>query len=185
MTWMYGEDWEYAASRLADSLVMHNGQPFMVMDITPGMEAIGNYLASGEEAIVPAVELDLIPVQLGYVNCVKTAYYACRTPARRYKQGLRKDNLICTGLNGMYIDLGLRKLCDTILNRFPTFKECVSGVKAYKSVAWHRDWAMDNAGLVYYRGSDIVGRVVKGGEQTHVVLDESYSYLLEALVEVT
>ena len=181
MTWMYGEDWEYADSRLADTVVCHNGKPFYVSRILPDMTAAGIDLVANKDVTVPAVELELTPVKLGYCNFNKKAYYVCRIPSRRYKQGLRKDNMLCRALSGAPARLEYAQLANTIMNVFPDFKKCLDSVAVLHSMAWHRDWAMDKGGSVYYRGTDVVGSLVEG----KVVLSTQYTYLKEALAEVT
>lgn len=181
MTWMYGEDWEYADSRLADTVVCHNGRPFHVSHITAVMTAYGTDLVSGKVVEIPARELELTPVKLGYCNFNKKAFYVCRIPSRRYKQGLRKDNMLCKALSGAAARLEYAQLANTIMGVFPDFKKCVASVTALHSMAWHRDWAMDKDGRVYYRGTDIVGSLVEG----KVVLSTQFAYLKEALAEVT
>lgn len=181
MTWMYGEDWEYADSRLADTVVCHNGRPFYVHRIMPAMVAMGIDLVSNKDVSVPAVELELTPVKLGYCNFNKKAFYVCRIPSRRYKQGLRKDNMRCTALNGGAARLEYAQLANTIMGVFPDFQKCIDNVVNLHSMAWNRDWAMDKLGFVYYRGTDIVGSLVDG----KVVLSTQFAYLKEALAEVT
>lgn len=181
MTWMYGDDWEYAESRLVDTLVTHNGRPFFVHRITPELVVIGKDVINATVIEVPAVELDLTPVKLGYCNYNKKAYYVCRMPARRYKQGLRIDNLHCSSLLGSPARLQYEYLTNTILGVFPSFAKCVDSVKKLHSLAWHRDWAMDNMGTIYHRGTDVVGMLENG----KVVLTPQFKHLKEALAEVT
>lgn len=181
MTWMYGEDWEYADSRLSDTVVCHNGRPFYVHRILQGMVALGIDLVHNKDASVPAIELELTPVKLGYCNFNRKAYYVCRIPSRRYKQGLRKDNMSCRALSGAPARLEYSQLTNTIIGVFPDFQKCVANVANLHSMAWHRDWAMDKAGCVYYRGTDIVGHIVEG----KVVLATQFTHLKEALAEVT
>lgn len=181
MTWMYGEDWEYAESRLAETLVTHNGRPFFVCRIMPDLVAYGRDIITDAMVHVPAVELDLTPVKLGYCNYNKKAYYTCRIPARRYKQGLRMDNLYCRGLQGLPARLQYEHLTNTIMGVFPSFEKCLDSVKKLNSMAWHRDWAMDREGTIYHRGTDVVGMLQKD----KVVLTPTFEYLKEALAEVT
>ena len=181
MTWMYGDDWEYAESRLIETLVTHNGRPVFVYRIMPDLIASVKDIIDGEMRHVPAVELDLTPVKLGYCNYNKKAYHACRIPARRYKQGLRLENMHCRTLQGLPARLQYEHLTNTIMGVFPSFEKCIESVKKLNSMAWHRDWAMDKDGVVYHGGTDVVG-VLKDSK---VVLTPTFEYLKEALAEVT
>jgi len=179
---MYGDDWEYADTRLSDTVVTHNGKPLHIMAITDRMTAVALCLVTGDDVEVNAIELDLTPVKLGYCNYNKKVFYVCRVPVRRYKQGLRRENMSCVSLTGLPSMLSYQYLVNTIMDVFPTFGKCLASVgnNRISSMAWHRDWAMDSNLDVYYRGNDRVGHV-EGGV---VVLGKQFTYLKEALSEV-
>lgn len=179
----YGEDWEYAHSRLAETIVRIEEVPIYVYGVSRDM--LVKYIPlSAIDADAPLIchinDLDITPVPLGYCNYGKNASYLTRMPMRRdWRQGLRRGNF--TSLSGVdpnkipYTELGL-----TIMGSYPTFAMTLKSIKGVKSMAWHRHWALDNGGSVFYKGSSLpVGTIANGC----VELDSRHHYLAEALKE--
>lgn len=178
MSWPYSDDWEYANSRLAETVVSHNERPFFVYNVRDGV-ATGYYLDNPEQRLVNAKELDTIPVKLGYANFNGKCYYLTRVPKRRdWRQGLRKENMESIPRQGIRV-LDWRVIGQTILGKYPTFKKCLQVASTGKQLAWHRQWAL-SGGDVLYRG-EWVGRVDAEG---NITLDKEFTYLKEALAEV-
>lgn len=175
MSWMYGEDYQYAASRLETTVVTHNGKPVLVRQIQADGATLLAPLDGGKIYATQARELDCTPVQLGYVHYMDLLVYCQRMPARRYRQGLSEVTLFCIkNGGGMIHPIPMNFLYDCIVNNYPAYEACVVSVVP---MAWHRDWASSSTKL-YYKGG-LVGKTIKGLP----VLNEQYQYLKEALSE--
>lgn len=177
---MYGDDHEYANSRLAETIVRLNGEPVYIINVSRGMKANCTRLDNDEAFVCDANELDLHPVPLGYCNYNKYACYLSRIPMRRdWRQGLRKGNYISlSGADASRIPYdAVRKV---IIGEFPTYKACLEAVKKLKSIAWHRHWAIDAHGQLLYKGGERPVGIIKDGLPE---LFSRYMYLTEALKE--
>jgi hypothetical protein len=177
---MYGDDYDYAHSRLVDTIVRLKGEPVFVHKVSKGMIATVHRLDDEEVFNCAAGELDLHPVPLGYCNFNKHACYISRVPMRRdWRQGLRRGNFISQGAvnaDRRPFD-AIRK---TILDEFPKFTDALKIIKKIKSVAWHRHWAMDAHGQLLHKGGERPVGIVEDGIP---VLTSRYMYLTEALKE--
>ena len=178
---MYGKDYEYANSRLSETIVRRNGEPVYVYGVRGGMSVQFASLENLDDVIECHIdELDLHPVPLGYCNYNKLASYLSRVPMRRdWRQGLRRGNFV--SLSGIDANrIPYECLRQAILGDYPTFTAALEAVKKMKSIAWHRHWSLDvNMQVLYKGGVRPVGRVENG----QVVLDSRYMYLTEALKE--
>jgi hypothetical protein len=180
---MYGEDADYADSRLAGTIVrLLNGEPVFVHHVRGGMDALVSTLADLYTPFnVHAGELNLVPVALGMCNFNEGAHYLSRIPLRRdWKQGLRKENFTCDTVHVQLIPP--TTLRQVILGEYPTLDECIKlcAEKKVGSVAWHRHWAITSKGILRYKNEGPVGIVRDGA----LALNEPYRYLQEALGEV-
>lgn len=178
---MYGTDYEYANSRLTETIVRLKGEPVFIHRIGPGMVAHYNLLeGDGEVHSCMTEELDLRPVPLGYCNYNKHACYLSRIPMRRdWRQGLRRGNFI--SLSGAAAErIPYEALKKVILGDYPTFAAATEAVKKIKSIAWHRHWAIDCHGQILHKGHEKPVGLVRNGE---IELHSKYIYLTEALKE--
>lgn len=178
---MYADDYEYANSRLTETIVRLKGEPVYVYKVGPGMKT--DYSLLNEMHVMKQCkteELDLKPVPLGYCNYNKNACYLSRIPMRRdWRQGLRRGNFASlSGMNADRIPYEALKQC--IIGEYPTFTAALEAVKKLKSIAWHRHWCVDANNQVFYKGNGRPVGVVSG---TDIVLSSKYQYLKEALKE--
>lgn len=178
---MYGTDYEYANSRLTETIVRLKGEPVYVYNVRNGMKVQYGVLKDLDTILECQLEeLDLHPVPLGYCNYNKLASYLSRVPMRRdWRQGLRRGNFV--SLSGIDANrIPYESLRQAILGDYPTFTAAVEAVGKVKSIAWHRHWAVNINGQVLYKGGvRPVGKIENG----QVVLDSRYMYLTEALKE--
>lgn len=178
---MYSDDYEYAHSRLSETIVRLGDKPVYVFKVSPGMLVQYAFLENLEDIKVCDIdELDLHPVPLGYCNYNKHACYLTRMPMRRdWRQGLRRGNF--TTLSGVSAErIPYDSLHQTIVGDYPTFTACLEAVKKVKSIAWHRHWALGPLAQVLYKGGvKPVGKIVNG----ELELYPRYKYLNEALKE--
>lgn len=179
---MYGDDYEYANTRLAETIVRLGDDPVYVHMVEQGMRVVYQKLEDmdGDIKEVHIDELDLRPVKLGYINVRGGCDYLTRFPMRRdWRQGLRKGNFCAVGgvLDAMRINY--KDLDRVIRGIYPSFDKAVS---LKYSTAWHREWAVkkvDDAKLLWYKGQKIVGTIDDNGP----MLNEKFIYLREALQE--
>lgn len=180
---MYGKDYEYANSRLVETIVRRAGVPIFVVSVNRGMVVYYYNLdeMDGDLKTCDIDELDLHPVPLGYCNFNKYATYLSRIPMRRdWRQGLRKGNFTSQGAGYPGERIPYEALSQVIIGDYPAYKACLDAVLKVKSMAWARHWSVDNALDVFYKGGrNPVGKVEEG----NVILIPSFSYLKEALQE--
>lgn len=121
----YGDDYEYASTRLKGSIVFLKDDPIYVMAI--GGDGIIKYtnLGGKEPYLTHLKELVLTPPTLGYVNTDMKSVYFKRLPLRQYRQGLSWDSLKRDGAKAS----DLRKC---LKNIYPSFQNCVDEV-------WNRE----------------------------------------------
>jgi hypothetical protein len=119
----YGEDYEYAATRLSGTVVRLNNQPVFIKDIDH-VSGDAYYLdnSAGKVQKCHLKELDLTPIPLGYVNVGRYTGYVQRVPSRSYKQGLHGNSLFCKDL---HVDLISEGLFNTVRGIFPKTLEAV------------------------------------------------------------
>ncbi len=183
----YGDDHEYADSRVRGTVVMHDGEPVHVDNVfrhdeTGVPTAVIRHIVTGKSSAVDLKSLDLEPFNLGYVNYANSASYICRAPMRRdYKQGMRHQN-IKSQYGYRSCDIPFAGFYDTIMNKFPPYGVCLNlvGKKGIESWAWHLNWAVDNKGNLLHKFGEIVGTVQ---HNTTPVLFDTYKHLQESLEE--
>ena len=178
---MYSDDYEYANSRLTETIVRLKGEPVYIFRVGIGM--VTNYATLDDFNTIKTCkteELDLKPVPLGYCNYNKQACYLTRIPMRRdWRQGLRHGNFTSlSGVDANRIPYDVLRQC--ILGDYPTFNGAVEAVKKVKSMAWHRHWAVDSQLQIFHKGGNRPVGVLDNGQ---VVLSSKYQYLKEALKE--
>lgn len=177
---MYGTDWEYAASRLLESVVRLDSEPIMIERIEPNCSVFYTSLSNNEVGMTQLDKLDVRPVSLGYVNYKGYASYVVRVPKRRdWRQGMRYNNI--KSLSGPAAqEIPMRFIAKTIVNSFPAYKKCCENFTGVRdSIAWHRHWAIKKNGDLLYKGEGVVGKIVEG----QPLLDEKHLYLQEYLRE--
>lgn len=177
---MYGKDYEYANSRLIDTIVRLESEPIHVNQVRRDGKVEYYTLADrGEIKTCDLEDLNLKPVPLGYCNYGKMATYLTRMPMRRdWRQGLRRENM--TSISGMNSNkIPIHQLHHCIVGDFPTLAGALGALGKVSSIAWHRHWAVNTDNQVTYKGGVVVGSVKDGV----VVLNESHQYLKEALAE--
>lgn len=178
---MYGNDWEYASSRLAGTIVRVGDEPVFVFDVMPGMVAeVAPLKDLNEQLQLKVDELCLVPVPLGMCNFQGQAHYLSRLPMRRdWKQGLRKENFMSKTIPVQLIKPDALRA--TIIGSYPDRKKCLEYCRggATQSAAWHRHWALDDDGKILYKAEGQVGEIV--GDE--FVIWDRFRYLREAFEE--
>jgi hypothetical protein len=177
---MYGNDFEYASTRLKGTIVRIGEEPIIIGDVYGGDRVTFAYLERAGEALVCKLsDLNLKPVSLGMCNFLGEATFLCRMPMRNdWKQGLRRGNFrsLCGAPAELAKPLDLWRV---ITNKYPKFTECLGSLADVKSMAWCREWAITKGHSLLYKGYGVVGSYVGG----QFVLDNDYKFLDESLEE--
>lgn len=187
---MYGKDYPYAQSRIQGTIVrvQKSGEPVYVVLVTGtghcSVTPIDKEWGGDESFVIHVDELDLRPVPLGYVNCAGEACYLMRVPLRRdWKQGLRQEN--CWSSGRRFSQISMKSVKNCIINRYPSFDVAIKDVNKadakgkVKTIAWHRNWAINSNGQVMYKNHEVVGTL----SDTKVILDPCFKHLNEVLQE--
>lgn len=184
--------------RLKGSVVMYDKRPVLIADVMgKGVVRAVDILAD-EGKTVKVTDLDLAPAKLGYViGDDGELYYACRRPARKFKQGLTRENLFTfEALNKPddkklvemmrqgsrpHFNPGSTYVARAIMGQYPSLEEAFSKVREgkRKAMPFSREWAVadkDNELCLLFRG-DVVGYV---GDKSVKLLPECF-YLKESL----
>lgn len=192
---MYGSDYGYAGTRIQNTIVRlkKDGSPVYVLSVGPTGVCLVCHIEvqdwTQENAIsVHLDELNMSPVRMGYINTAGEATYAMRIPMRRdWKQGLRQENCLTSARRLFAIPMKDLKNC--IMNVYPSWPTVVTDVQKgvtrgrVKIIAWHRHWALDTKGTIYYKDMEPVGKLKTEGDLSWPELDEKHQYLKEALLE--
>jgi hypothetical protein len=177
----YGKEFEYADTRLKDSVVLYNNTPVFVAGVSSSGIATATDLVSNKAIRVPLAALEVSPLSLGYVNFKNCASYFMRMPKRRdWKQGTRPSNVTTVAGPIRFGNSSWVYIANTIRGMFPSFQYCLSEVrkKGRDSCAWHRNWCLSSKGKVSHKGV-VVGRLVDNTP----TLDGKFKYLEESLKE--
>jgi len=169
----------YAAERLNNSLVNSLcGRVFFVREVQCNRVLNVFDIRSREEVVINLDDVDPIPVQLGFCNWKKSAYFLSRKPIRKWKQGLTTENLSVDGKNsGSGPDIMQSAIADVVQNIYPSVPKAMASLKkgSLLKVGVARNWALDNSGAVFYR----LKAVGRWNEDSGVEIDTRFDYLTE------
>lgn len=187
----YQGDWDYAGTRLRDTVVRYEGEPVYVFSVSEENTAKIQVMGKGSQPYqwVPLDCLDLSPVPLGYTNTPSECSYTSRMPTRHYKQGLNGVNLD-TGNAGSSVSFTSPCLYKTVMNNYPKIVDCFESIVVGESIsrAFSRNFALTLGALsglsLLFRGKE-VGEITWNHEaqQPNYTLNNRYSYLQEMLEE--
>jgi hypothetical protein len=190
----YGADLEYANKRLGGTFIntVHN-RLFYLTEVATTVEnkkvklvANGTFIsddpnASSEAALLPVEELDMSPLQLGYVFCRKRQrpVFVSRLPMRNaYRQGLSMNTIETS--EGTRNDISATDLLMPVYSRYPNLKTARDmAVKGYGQ-PFSRQFAINPEGLLVYRGRAIVGKI-EGDAKPVAVLSPQHAFLQQHL----
>lgn len=175
---MYGKDYDYAESRLSDSIVRiaKSGEPIHVQAVNPRTGGVDGVMLSTNTAVMVNVDdLNLEPVPLGWCNLKGGATYLARIPKRKdWKQGIRAQT--CFSSTVAFRNIPRQDIAKCIKGEYPKFHD-LFGKPWVRMMAWSRKWASDGIDL-YYGNLGRVGTINDKGEPT---LDHEHSFLKESL----
>ena len=169
------DDAGYARTRLIGTTVMHKRKPVKVLSID--YEMIATVVTTTNKtrnvrSSVPLEELNLLNLQLGFVNHNGRANFLARRTLRYdWRQGLRPNNVSSTygGVSDKLIGLAL-------MHRYPTFEKALES--GANSCAWCEDFAINSDMSIVWR-YDVVGKFVDGS----IRLKPKFYFLSSAIKE--
>lgn len=175
---MYGKDYDYAQSRLVDSIVRINksGEPVIIESVNMNSGITTVYvLSSGERANVALDNLNLKPVPLGWCNQARGATYLARIPKRRdWRQGIRAETCFSSAVRfGQIAHIDLARC---IKGEYPKLSQLLKKPHKAITVAWSRKWASDGKQL-FFGHLGVVGEM----KDDSPVLADEFSFLKESL----
>jgi hypothetical protein len=170
MSWPYGNDYEYANSRLAGTILCPNGRPVYVKEVCPDGVYVRDFI-SGECLKLEYDQMDVTPPELGFFIIGEELFHLSRMPVRRYKQGLTYDNTYYKYLGGVAKRAEVELIRDALLSR------ANGRVSSQNITLIGPEWATYK-GILYYK--DLI-KVGKHSDGFHLL--EKYSYLKECLDE--
>lgn len=173
---MYGRDFEYANTRLAGSMVRDGEGNLIIVHRVSGQGRCEVEVgATGEVKTCKLSELNLEPLQMGYVNCHNRVAYIMRIPRRDdWRQGIRTNTMhILQGDNRP----SLAALDACVKGSYPRLGVCIQRASEGHEMSFHRRWALRANYELHYCGK----RVGSWNEQAQLTLQEKHIYLQESL----
>lgn len=173
---------EYARTRLVGTIVRlkDNGRAVHIEDMS-SKTAYFHYLTDEirKQDACNLTDLDITPVELGYINFNGDVYYLTRMPMRRdWRQGLRQ--MSCMTPTNKRIDVPMSAIGKAIENIYPKFNEAITWVgKGFTSAAFSRNFAVTNKNTIQYKERFDVG-VIDGD---NYLLEPKFEWVREALEE--
>jgi hypothetical protein len=179
----YKDDYNYASTRINNTIVMHDGMPFKVDGIGAGKVFCGVKVLEGIFEEHKLEELDLSPRRVGYVNKGGVAHYCMRMPSRHYKQGLCQENFFSPMHKVSPWD---KETSKSLAGQYPkpfNAAECVYNEEV-SSAAFSQDFSFsmlaDKLSL-FFRNMAVGHAVLSSGGKLNFKLDEDKFYLTEVL----
>lgn len=183
------DDCDFANGRLSGTIIkLSDGTPIIVEQVRGGRveyRTLSDYEYS--ECPFSPNHIDLSPLPLGYVNGTNEAYYLCREPKRRWKQGLDAP-----GVKRILEDKAYNfplfefrpALIQAFQGKYATISKCIKLAKKGKAQAFSQRYALrgyggDKAQLEYMGG--VIGTFNYDTEEFE--LEHEHKYLLEDIME--
>lgn len=181
-----------ARTMYEDTVCEYNGSLVSVISVENDMQVLMRELSTSKlKSAKFSTDKFKAPVngRLGYVNFGTVAAFYVRRPRRVYKNGFHQRNLefirgafkysrgeeevVVRSIQGTILDPGFES---TYRNIYPSFKEAQDLLqKGARLVAFDRQFALDNKGLVYYKAG-VVGKLPRlgGMEEKDILWNDEY-----------
>lgn len=181
----YEYDWEYARSRLRSSVVRYNGYPVYIFDVEPNCIASFNNLYFHKEHSCHFHDLDISPMQLGYVNNKTSSVFCSRKPNRYYKQGLTQDNIRTNGPVNMNTEPFVNMIMNVYDSPMACAEEIICGERIVK--AFSKNFALqyqsDNELVLLFKTFVVGTATVDNPDSLNFKLENKFEFLSEMLEE--
>lgn len=173
------DTYEYAHSRLVDTIVRKDGKPIYVVSVREGMVVTYHEIGVDGEKRCKLEEIDIEPVPLGFFNTPRGAIYASRQPRRDdWRQGLRQTSINLKPPRVTY-RWSVNDMAEAIRGVSMDIKDAYKeSEKTSRMIAFHRYWAVHN-GYLHHKWN-LVGTIDKDGTPTFY---DKYAYLLSRFME--
>lgn len=192
------ETLDEARRRLCETIVMYDGEPHMVRDVSGNNARIKLYLRRTwdshdlDPVYLDDPKLNYRDYRIGYINLDTEATFAARIPTRgHYKQGLYSGNMsftkvrapgggtYCPEYNSIYMSLGFRSMLKGEYPSVRTAIERLTAINGPTTVAIHPWFAVRYNSFRKDYELDYKGERVGYGKGTNFELPEEYHYLKE------
>lgn len=175
---MYFDNIEYARRRLDHTIVNTKDKtPIFIHEVLLNMDDMyvyGMTLKNRVSTHISLKNIDIKPVQLGYLNYSNSSVYLTRKPTRASKQGLHTTHLAFFGGESFHT-IPFEQLNSTIIGDYPFLENVKKLSKDHGfCLAWDRNWALCRDHL-HYRGRKVGDKDLN--------LFDNFSYLKEELHE--
>ncbi len=146
------------------SIILYKGRPSKVIGVSRDGNLNVLTLANGRKNVVKFVKADFKPItgRIGFINHNGHAFYAYRTPMRRYSIGLTNQNTSIRYLVGhqnlAYKAMDKVVMMDSVAwdsaltNDYPSFKDAIRIAKDLNgSCAFDKQFAIDFQRNIFYK----------------------------------
>lgn len=181
----YGNDWEYANSRLSDTIVLKDKIPVYVYRV--GSNGVVEYRTLGDfskEGNCSISDLDLTPLALGFLNTSIKTSYLYRVPTRNWKQGLRLQQIhYVEGSRNKEISVDSQSFINCLLGIYPNLTRCVENIHCEEAIAraFSRTFSLEKG----RKEIELVFKDTRVGyfseQENRLKLWEKFSFLQESL----
>jgi len=186
----YGSDYEYAGTRLRETLLVIDGRPQWCTDVlSNGMVCSMDPISGMDFDNVHLEDIDLTPPKMGFVNTETTCRWSCRLPARHYKQGLTEKNTFLEGgLSG--IGLNSNPMYAMLRGQYPSMLDALDFIVngEAKSQAFSRSMGLVkqvNGAVVSYRSTKVATIALgKDPKDFELKFLEEYNFLEDDFEEL-
>lgn len=148
--------------RLAGCVILLNQRPFYIIEAKTHKDVEGyDILLRDKKVVVDLTANCVSSPRVGYCNYENRAVYITRKPIRRIRQGVCRENLASSRGTVSSDNLVSKDFGRMFLNQYPSLEEVYDTVVKKQerySMAFSRDFSIDNDGEVYYQGHH-VGRI--------------------------
>jgi hypothetical protein len=188
--YFYGDDYQYAATRLCGSIVRKDRLPIYIHSISPNGDCEYSYLNNFLGVKMGHFdEINVDPIPLGYVNCKTNSIYCFRDPARKYKQGLSSSVFRILNVRAN-ISWKSPYLSKTIAGNYPTPEKCLEEVECGETSmkAFSRFFAVGEKlkeGYALFKKDLFIGlaKYNENTEKCFFELEDKFNFLKEELEE--
>lgn len=184
----YGKDNDYAETRIRNTILKTVYNTVVLVenfDYDEGKFYCRDLIATSG-VYLDLEELDMNPVELGFVNSPNSTDYITRMPVRHYKQGLTAHSYKGKGFPHKNT-FATTSMAMCILGIYPKLIDCVESVSCGEAVSkgFSRNFSILNTGednVLTFRG-DYVGSVHFNSDNGLLQnrLDKKYNFLQEML----
>jgi hypothetical protein len=139
----YTGEYQYGQTRMTGSVALVKGVPRYITDVGKDGRVYFNSLSMGTEGSEELKHLNNSELPLGFVNNPNSLHYVVRKPTRQWKQGVRRESLLCL-LTKKQLQPNMLGFSETMMGLFPVIGDCLEMIECgeRKSVAFCNSYAI-------------------------------------------